>query len=372
LDGGVLTRRPVRIRRTDPTKIEEATMQYTVIGLFDTYAQAEGARDTLVRTGFPRTAVELQANPEPPPAAGVDPDTHPEAGSHRFMINIERFFANLFASGPRPEDSVRYTEAVRRGAVLVCVSVASESHAGLARRTLANLGATDIGERPSSWNSPVEFPDDGRERSMPDEPGIGATASVPPTVRRSYEPVSAASQPIHDPLSPAPPVPPATTRRPLDLLDPNDPRNAAEPVRVESRELPPVRPAPRMDQPAARNVASAAAPGSGADMAPPASPAGSGGIGAPIPDEFLEYEEDFRGHYDEQYAKEGARYEDYSGAYLYGAKMGQDVRYRDRAWDDVEPEARRDWEATPQGDTWERFKAAIRHGWDRVTGHHHV
>jgi hypothetical protein len=107
-------------------------------------------------------------------------------------------------------------------------------------------------------------------------------------------------------------------------------------------------------------------------MAPPAPPAGSGGIGAPIPDEFLEYEEDFRGHYDEQYAKEGAHYEDYSGAYLYGAKMGQDVRYRDRPWDDVEPEARRDWEATPQGDTWERFKAAIRHGWDRVTGHHHV
>jgi hypothetical protein len=52
--------------------------------------------------------------------------------------------------------------------------------------------------------------------------------------------------------------------------------------------------------------------------------------------------------------------------------MGQDVRYRDRQWDDIEPEARRNWETTPQGDTWERFKAAVRHGWDRVTGHHHV
>ncbi|TDN62725.1 hypothetical protein [Paraburkholderia sp. BL10I2N1] len=347
-------------------------MQYTVIGLFDTYALAEGARDTLVQTGFPRAAIELQANPEPPPAAGVNPDTNPEAGSHGFMINIERFFANLFASGPRPEDGVRYTEAVRRGAVLVRVSVASEAHAELARHTLANLGATDICERPPSWDSPIGYPDDGRERSMLDELGIGATASVPPTVRRSYESVSAVSRPIHDPLSSVPPVPPATTRQPLDLLDPDDRRNAVEPVRVEPRELPPVRPATQMDQPAARAVATAAAPGSGAYMAPPAPPAGSGGIGAPIPDEFLEYEEDFRGHYDEQYAKEGARYEDYSGAYLYGAKMGQDARYRDRPWDDVEPEARRDWEAMPQGDTWERFKAAIRHGWDRVTGHHHV
>ena len=344
-------------------------MQYTVIGLFDTYAQAEGARNTLVQTGFPRAAIELQPNPEAPRAAGVDPDANPEAGGHSFMINIERFFTNLFASGPRPEDSVRYTEAVRQGAVLVCVSVASESHAELVRRTLANLGATDIGERPPSWDSPMEYPDDGRERSMLDEVGIGAPASAPPTVRRSYEPVSTTSRPIPDPVSP---VPPATTRAPLDLLDPNDPRNAAEPVRVEPHDLPPVRPEARMDQPAARAVVTAAAPGSGAYMAPAAPSVGSGGIGAPIPDEFLEYEEDFRGHYDEQYAKEGVRYEDYSGAYLYGAKMGQDVRYRDRTWDDVEPEARRDWEATPQGDTWERVKAAIRHGWDRVTGHHHV
>jgi hypothetical protein len=39
----------------------------------------------------------------------------------------------------------------------------------------------------------------------------------------------------------------------------------------------------------------------------------------------------------------------------------------------MEYEMRRDWESKhPEGDTWERFKAAIRHGWDRVTGHHHV
>ena len=67
-------------------------------------------------------------------------------------------------------------------------------HVEMARRTLANLGATDIGERPPSWDSPMEFPDDGRERSMLDELGIGAAASVPPTVRRPYEPVSAVSR----------------------------------------------------------------------------------------------------------------------------------------------------------------------------------
>jgi hypothetical protein len=93
-----------------------------------------------------------------------------------------------------------------------------------------------------------------------------------------------------------------------------------------------------------------------------------------IPDEFLEYEEDFRNHYDEQYASSDTRYEDYVPAYRYGATIARDVLYRDRPWDDVEPEARRHWETTSPGatDTWERFKAAVRHGWDRVTGHHHV
>jgi hypothetical protein len=357
-------------------------MRHTVIGLFDTYTQAESARDALVQTGFARADVELQANPEPRSAADVDPAATSETGGHGFMANIERFLSSLFSSGPRPEDTARYTEAVRRGAVLVCVSAASESHAQLAQQTLAKLGAVDIGERPPTWESPASAGDPaaaapGRDHSMLDELGIGAATSVPPAARvRPVEgtvpnipPVSSASRPMQ---APPPPVTPPETRQPLDLLDPLDPANAAEPVRVEARNLPPLDEAPMATDPAARAIATGAAPAAGAYMAPAAPATGAAGIGAPMPDEFLEYEEDFRVHYDDQYAQEGARYEDYSGAYHYGAKMGQDVRFRDRPWDDVEPEARREWETTPNGDTWERFKAAVRHGWERVTGHHHV
>ncbi|CAG4901932.1 hypothetical protein [Paraburkholderia gardini] len=333
-------------------------MRHTVIGLFDTYTQAEGARDTLVQTGFARTDIELQANPVTPSGAGIDPAANLEAG-HGFMANIERFLSSLFASGPRPADpatTARYADAVRRGAVLVCVSAASESHAELAGRTLAKLGAVDIGERAPAWDSPMMDATTARDQSMLDELGIGAAGAVPP------------------PLSPVPPVSPATERPMLEPLDPVDP------ARVEARDHAPLggtssgydTPEPYDD--ATRAVSMAAAPGSGAYMTPasPAADADADAIGAPVPDEFLEYEEDFRGHYDEKYAAEDARYEDYSGAYHYGAKMGQDVRYRDRQWDDIEPEARRNWETTPQGDTWERVKAAVRHGWDRVTGHHHV
>jgi hypothetical protein len=96
------------------------------------------------------------------------------------------------------------------------------------------------------------------------------------------------------------------------------------------------------------------------------------GLGAPIPDEFLEYEEDFRSHYDEQYrANKGARYDEYAPAYRYGASIAHDTRFQDRPWDEVEPDARREWEQTSPEHGWERFKTAVRHGWDRVTGHQH-
>jgi hypothetical protein len=94
-----------------------------------------------------------------------------------------------------------------------------------------------------------------------------------------------------------------------------------------------------------------------------------------IPDEYMEYEDDFRSDYQSNYSATGSPYEDYEGAYRYGATLGNDDRYRSRKWDEqMEYELRREWQGRhPEGlDTWDRFKAAIRHGWDRVTGHHHV
>jgi hypothetical protein len=179
----------------------------------------------------------------------------------------------------------------------------------------------------------------------------------------------AAAQPVTttaDPLYPTPPrssdaesfVPPPISERPM-----TDP--LTEPV-VD----------PLAGDAGRSAIAAGSAPGSGAVMQPSevVSEAGqpTAGLSGQIPNEYLEYEEDFRTHYDEQYSADDSRYEDYVPAYRYGAEIGKDMRYRDRAWDDVEPEARRHWETTSPESTWERFKLAVRHGWERVTGHHHV
>ncbi|MEA3130049.1 MAG: hypothetical protein QOF46_1844 [Paraburkholderia sp.] len=341
-------------------------MRHTVIGLFDTYSQAEAARDTLVQTGFARETIELQANPEPSVGAATD-----EVAGSGVLANIERFLSSLFSTSARAPETARYAEAVRRGAVLVCVNAASESHAELARNTLTRLGATDIGERSPDWDTQAEA---SRDHSILDELGIGAV--TPGTPHTS----SAAAPGVAMPgvTSPASPATPAEPLYPAPLMgtdaEPFVPPPLAErPVRDPVNE--PVID-PLVGDAGRSAIAAGAMPGSGAILQPSevVSEAGqpTAGLGGQMPNEYLEYEEDFRAHYDEQYSTENARYEDYVPAYRYGAEMAQDERYRDRPWDDVEPEARRHWETTSPDSTWERFKLAVRHGWERVTGHHHV
>jgi len=53
--------------------------------------------------------------------------------------------------------------------------------------------------------------------------------------------------------------------------------------------------------------------------------------------------------------------------YEFGTKYANDARYRDREWNSVESDLRRDWQTSGHG-TWEEFKDSIRHGWDKVRG----
>jgi uncharacterized protein (TIGR02271 family) len=78
----------------------------------------------------------------------------------------------------------------------------------------------------------------------------------------------------------------------------------------------------------------------------------------------------YRSHFQSNYGSTGGSYEDYAPAYSYGSQMRGDSRYSSRQWDDVEGDLRTDWEtrnAGRTGSTWENMKAAVRHGWDRMT-----
>lgn len=161
-------------------------MRHTVIGVFDTYAQAEVARSALINAGFASGDIELQANPKrddaAQPSAMPDAETHAEPG---VLANIERFFSMLFGGRDQPPEVAHYSEAVRRGAVLVAVDTPSEAQADIARSTLSDEGAIDIDERAASWTTlshgaaTTQPASDDRDHSLLDELGLGRGSAVP-------------------------------------------------------------------------------------------------------------------------------------------------------------------------------------------------
>lgn len=80
---------------------------------------------------------------------------------------------------------------------------------------------------------------------------------------------------------------------------------------------------------------------------------------------FEDLADDFRADYEAHHAMQGATFQDFDAAYRYGHALASDRRYDGRDWDEIEPEARIEWERRhPQG-AWERFKGAVRHAWQR-------
>jgi uncharacterized protein (TIGR02271 family) len=79
------------------------------------------------------------------------------------------------------------------------------------------------------------------------------------------------------------------------------------------------------------------------------------------------YDNDFRSHYQQTYGHGQYSYEDYQPVYSYGHSLASDSRFRDRDWDEIEPEARRHWEQH-NPNTWEQFKDTVRYSWDKVRG----
>jgi uncharacterized protein (TIGR02271 family) len=77
----------------------------------------------------------------------------------------------------------------------------------------------------------------------------------------------------------------------------------------------------------------------------------------------------YRNDWNTNYSSLGGSYDDYAPAYRYGSESRS--KYAGREWDDVETDLRSDWDtrnASSGGpSTWEKFKASVRHGWDKIT-----
>jgi len=121
-------------------------MENTVVGVYDSYTQAQNAMNELLSAGFSRSDVQLS-----PDADGMTASD--DAGSSGGGSSIGNFFRSLFGMEEHHEHRDIYSEAVRRGSCVLSVNAASDEQRDRATDIMNRYDPVDIDERSSHWKS---------------------------------------------------------------------------------------------------------------------------------------------------------------------------------------------------------------------------
>lgn len=290
-------------------------MQRTLIAVFDNRGDAQSAIEELVLSGFSRQQIRLsEGDPTGAPSATTGaPGSTAAAGAGGLVDSIRTFLSNIFGTD-NSEHVQKYSDAVTRGHHVLTLTVADEPEVERAADIVERYGPVDIDEKVAGWGG---GPLPGEAMRM----GAGAQQQSASMSQQSMQGVQGSAQGGGQAGS---------QQRGASLDD-----NRALPVGGR----PGVRVFEHLAEP---SLDSSAAVGDA--------------------DELY-----FRSHYNSNYAGSGEHFEDYAAAYQYGWSMASDEQYHGRAWKDVEPALRSDWEGRNPGSAWSKFKAAVHHGWQRLT-----
>jgi hypothetical protein len=81
--------------------------------------------------------------------------------------------------------------------------------------------------------------------------------------------------------------------------------------------------------------------------------------------DYRQYDEDFRSDFQKRPFSRDFTYEQYEPAYRYGYDLTMDERYRNRTWEEVEPDVRSRWEEQQPG-TWDQYRDAVHYSWQNA------
>lgn len=323
-------------------------MTQTLAAVFDRRDAAEQARQKLIAAGYGSERIRLNdTSSDYSGAPTTSPGTISAAEAARddegFVASIKHFFADLFGSH---DDRYVYAEAVSRGHVVLTLEGASDAEIDRASDIVEDFGPINIEEHSEQWRAGGWSRDDSNFNTASNMSGVGSAGNLsgaslqsmtPPTgmggelgiggatgnLAGSTQNLSGGTQT----LSTASQQFATEEAIPGGFAGVGDTGRSASIARN-------VRSYPRTDS--LQNLAS-------------------------------DDDQYYRSHWDRTYLSTGARYEDYDPAYRYGRSMADSDTYRGRPWDEVEPDLRSNWEHTYPQSAWENFKAAVRHGWDRLT-----
>jgi hypothetical protein len=348
-------------------------MESTVIGVYDNYDQAQNALNDLVRAGFSRNDIQLSPGDQSSEARQSTLRATPQGGE-RTRANedagestIGQFFGKIFGTysntndkanhGDVMSDAELFSEAVRRGSYLLAVQARNDEQHDEIVNIMDRFGPIDIDERGAHWRmqgwskydntAPVLSDDEiARERST--------YVNRPATTMQDS--ASLQAQSTQNTLSDTGTTQ-TTGSQSFGTTSLNQDRRN---VRVY----------PHADETSSLSTAGigsagAAAAGMGATASgmdtstTGANLGGTGGFGD---------DTDYRSHWQSNYGHLGGRYEDHAPAYQYGTRLAGDERYSNyHQWNDVETNARNDWESQHSDHPWEKAKDAVRYGWEKMT-----
>jgi uncharacterized protein (TIGR02271 family) len=131
-------------------------MEHAVIAMFDDFAQAQRAKDELLKAGFQANDVQMSPSDESEASRRSALGGRQDASdSDDSGWSIGGFFKSLFGSEEEThrEHSDTYSEALRRGSFMVSVDADSEEQQERASAVLVNCDPVDIEGRSQAWRS---------------------------------------------------------------------------------------------------------------------------------------------------------------------------------------------------------------------------
>ena len=173
-------------------------MTQTLVGVFDSFQQAQNAKSRLEAEGVAPADITVHARDAASHTPGqtdasvgttaVGGTSGAVAGHEQEGVvgRIEHFFKRLFGDDDQPEEAGHYREAVRRGGALLSVDVGDESSIDRVREALYAAGAVDINSRVAAWRNTGYT---GYDRDAPayTEEQIAAERKAFPVVEESLE-----------------------------------------------------------------------------------------------------------------------------------------------------------------------------------------
>jgi len=393
-------------------------MQHTLVAVFDNRSDAQNAMDELLASGYARTDVNVSsADATQSDSLSGDASRLDETHEEGIGASIKHFFTGLFGSDNDTHVS-RYADVVSRGHHVLTVTTQSEPEVERAADVIERFGPIDIDERHDLSGSAASL---GASAYQPQSSSSLSGASMQ-SASSSSSSASSSSVSQQSALPPGTEPGALQNRRDDNLYFGTQEMNDTAPrdmtfQETQSRSLQSGNLADDegRDLGATRSVQGA---GSGStqssiqggtlqgtaslqgsndaslggtaytsgsmqrDLSQPGDAPGStvrSGMrvySRPLDQgstasgaSRLNSDDEWRRDWDSNYSSLGGSFDDYAPAYRYGNEMRNSDQYKNRDWSDIESDLKSNWESRNTGgpSTWEKMKAAVRHGWDKIT-----